>query len=455
MTPINIRTCVLLTVLKIIYTNGLSLPPSHSCVIGAGYSGLAAARYLKEFGLKFTVFEASRDVGGTWRFDPNVGLDADGIPVTTSQYKYLRTNTPRQTMEFNGYPFPNATPTFPTGTCFYKYIKSFVKKFDLKNNIQLRSLVTSVSRVKYHWDLVYFNTEDRQEYGVDCDFVIIANGQYVRPVVPNFIGLEAFEGTVMHSHDYKGPEAFEGRKVLLVGAGASGLDLAVQLNNITAKLVHSHHLKYNQPKFSDKYVKKPDIKVFVKNGVIFEDGSFEEVEHVILATGYEFDQPFLDETSGLTRTGKFVLPLYRNIINIAHPSMMFLGVVNGVITRTMDVQAEYIASLIAGKFKLPSQDEMLESWLKHVHSLKYNSNKILYVNTIGKEMDNYFGNLTEEAGVTRVLPVLSDIRDFNAENRLEDLLNYRDYDFEIIDANNYKRWYNGGGGRAEECFIEE
>ncbi|OWR51849.1 flavin-dependent monooxygenase FMO1 [Danaus plexippus plexippus] len=387
-------------------------PPSHSCVIGAGYSGLAAARYLKEFGLKFTVFEASRDVGGTWRFDPNVGLDADGIPVTTSQYKYLRTNTPRQTMEFNGYPFPNATPTFPTGTCFYKYIKSF-----------LRSLVTSVSRVKYHWDLVYFNTEDRQEYGVDCDFVIIANGQYVRPVVPNFIGLEAFEGTVMHSHDYKGPEAFEGRKVLLVGAGASGLDLAVQLNNITAKLVHSHHLKYNQPKFSDKYVKKPDIKVFVKNGVIFEDGSFEEVEHVILAT--------------------------------AHPSMMFLGVVNGVITRTMDVQAEYIASLIAGKFKLPSQDEMLESWLKHVHSLKYNSNKILYVNTIGKEMDNYFGNLTEEAGITRVLPVLSDIRDFNAENRLEDLLNYRDYDFEIIDANNYKRWYNGGGGRAEECFIEE
>lgn len=59
-----------------------------------------------------------------------------------------------------------------------------------------------------------------------------------------------------------------------------------------------------------------------------------------------------------------------------------------------------------------------------------------------------------EAGIARVPPVLTDIRDFNAVNRLEDLLNYRDYDYEVLDSYNYKRWHNGGGGRAEECPIE-
>lgn len=59
-------------------------------MIGAGYSGLAAARYLKEYGVNFTVFESAKDVGGQWRFDPRVGTDEYGVPLSTSQYKYLR-----------------------------------------------------------------------------------------------------------------------------------------------------------------------------------------------------------------------------------------------------------------------------------------------------------------------------------------------------------------------------
>lgn len=67
--------------------------------------------------------------------------------------------------------------------------------------------------------------------------------------------------------------------------------------------------------------------------------------------------------------------------------------------------------------------------------------------------DNYFANLTEEAGVDRAPPVLSDIRDFNAKNRLEDLLNYRDYDFKLTDDKHYERWYNPRDGNP--CPIEE
>lgn len=78
---------------------------------------------------------------------------------------------------------------------------------------------------------------------------------------------------------------YTNRRVLLIGAGPSGLDLALHLSNVTAKLVHSHHLKYNQPNFGENFVKKPDVKTFVPNGVIFEDGTFEEIDDIILATG--------------------------------------------------------------------------------------------------------------------------------------------------------------------------
>lgn len=437
----------------VIQSTALSLPEPHTCIIGGGYSGLAAARYLKEFGMNFTVFEAAKAFGGTWRFDPHVRVDEDGVPVFTSMYKYLRTNTPRLTMEFGGYHFPNGTPTYPSGPCFYKYIKSFVKHFNLLPHIQVRSLVTSVKYVNDYWQLTYYNSKDRNSYTVSCDYVVIANGQYVKPNVPKFPGLDTFNGSIIHSHDYREPEVYENRRVLLIGAGPSGLDLALHLSNVTAKLVHSHHLVYNQPDFGPNFVKKPDVKTFVPNGVIFVDGTFEEIDDVILATGYEFSHPFLDSSSGLTVSGKYVLPLHQSIVNIRHPTMSFIGVVKKVITRVMDAQAEYIASYIAGKFKLPSQEEMLKMWLDRAYNLQRQHKKITEINTLASEMDQYFGNLTQEAGTTRVPPVLSEIRDFNAQNRLDDWLHYREYDYEVIDPYKYKQYYSGNSN-PEVCPIQ-
>ncbi|CAG4953557.1 unnamed protein product [Parnassius apollo] len=436
-------------------TDGQSVPleSKHTCVIGAGYSGLAAARYLQEYGVNFTVYEASRHVGGTWRFDPHVGTDEDGLPLFTSMYKRLRTNTPRQTMEYAGFKFPDDTPSYPSGDCFYNYLKNFVKYFDLMKYIQFRSLVTRVKWADDHWNVTYTNTEDRNSYTDACDFVIVASGQYSKPVRPKFEGEELFKGNIMHSHDYKDAETFRDRKVLIVGAGASGLDLATQLVNVTTKLVHSHHLVYNQPNFPSKYVKKPDIEAFTSDGVVFQDGSFQDVDDVIFCTGYEYNHSFLDESTGLTVSSKFVLPLYQHIVNIRHPNMAFLGVVKQVITRVMDAQAQYAAALAGGIFELPPQETMLKTWLNHVRTLRAKHLRIIDVNVVGDDMDHYFANLTNEGGVVRAPPVLTEIRDFNAKNRLDDLLNYRDYDYEILDDYHYDRKYNP---RPENtCPVEQ
>ncbi|XP_038206504.1 senecionine N-oxygenase-like [Zerene cesonia] len=425
-----------------------------TCVIGAGYSGLAVARYMKELGVNFRVFEASGNFGGQWRFDPKVGNDEYGVPIFTSTYKNLRTNTPRQTMEYSGFPFPDSTPTYPTNTCFYKYLKSFVKQFQLLDNIQMHSYVRSVKWAKNHWDFTYTKSDEGKNYTIPCDFVVIANGQYVATKMPKVPGQNVFKGKIMHSHDYKGPDAFVGKKVLLVGAGASGLDLATHLSNVTEKLVHSHHLNYNQPDFPKTYIKKPDMKTFLPNGVVFQDGTMEEVDVVICCTGYEYSHPFLDKSAGLTASGKFVLPLHQHIVNIRHPSMTFIGMARVIINRVLDAQAEYIARLIAGMFKLPSQEEMLKIWLQHVYTLQDMNKKIVDVNIVGDQMDQYFANLTQEAGVSRAPPVLTEIRDFNAKYRLVDLLNYRDYEYELTDPFHYRKWYNGGGTKGSQCPID-
>ncbi|CAG9134047.1 unnamed protein product [Plutella xylostella] len=459
MAKLSLVFCVVLCLLNLVIevTNGLAVPRSsgRTCIIGAGISGLATAKYLQDYGVtNFTVFEATRHIGGTWRFDPHVGVDEDGLPLYTSQYKYLRTNTPRETMEFEEFPFPEGTPSYPSGTCYYKYLKLFTKNYDLYKYIQFRSHVRSVRWNKDRWSLSYHNTETQSDEVASCDYVVLCSGHYSKPRWPKFEGAEAFKGSMIHSHDYKEPEPYRNRRVLLLGAGPSGLDLATHLVNVTQKLVHSHHLVYNQPNFPKNYVKKPDIRAFTTDGVIFVDGSFEQVDDVIFCTGFDFDYPFLDETSGVTVSGKFVLPVYQDIVNIRRPSMMFIGLTQVTITRVLLSQGEYAAAAIAGKFKLPPQEQMLKHWLSKVYYLDSIGKKIVNVNLIGNLQDQYFGNLTSEAGVKRAPPVLTEIRDFNAQIRLDDLLHYRDYDFNITDAFHYDRYYHPVDPNNVPCPID-
>lgn len=94
-----------------------------------------------------------------------------------------------------------------------------------------------------------------------------------------------FPGKIIHSHEYKDAADFRDLRVLVVGAGPSGLDVATQLVNVTSKLLHSHHFMYQLPEIPGNYVMKPDIKYFNTTGAVFVDGSIEDFDIVILCTG--------------------------------------------------------------------------------------------------------------------------------------------------------------------------
>nr|CBI83746.1 pyrrolizidine alkaloid N-oxygenase [Arctia caja] len=447
------RTCRLFIVLSLLHlltsqVLAQSSPTSRVCIIGSGYSGLAAARYMQNYGLNYTVFEATRNIGGTWRYDPRVGTDEDGLPIFSSQYKNLRINSPYKIMEFHDYSFPEGTRSFISGGCFYKYMKSFVRHFGLMDNIQVQSLITWVEWTGYSWNLTYMKTDTRQNYTEECGFVVVATGEYSTPKIPHIKGQELYKGKTMHSHDYKDPEDFRGQRVMLIGAGPSGLDLAVQLSNVTSKLVHSQHIIksfkiYNQPDFPGNYISKPNVKYFTPNGAVFEDDTSEEFDIIIYCTGFYYNHPFLStQSSGVTTTENYVMPLYQAVVNINQPTMTFIGICKPGFAKILDLQAQYSAALAAGQFKLPTKDTMLRHWLEHVHMLKESQYKITDVNSVGINIDKYFEALHKEAGVPLLPPVYTSMFTFSGKTLLEDLLHYRDYDYHIISDTQFKKNLN-------------
>lgn len=95
-------------------------------------------------------------------------------------------------------------------------------------------------------------------------------------------------GDVMHSHDYRVPDIFSGKNVLVVGAGPSGMDIALEITSVCPKVILSHHIKKIKTVFPDNLRQKPDVVKIEGNKVFFEDGTEDDVDVIFLCTGKFF-----------------------------------------------------------------------------------------------------------------------------------------------------------------------
>lgn len=87
-----------------------------------------------------------------------------------------------------------------------------------------------------YWEIITVNLETKKEQSNKYDAVMVCNGHYSDPFIPNVKGKEKFHGKQWHSHDYREPSCFTGKKVLLVGAGSSGMDIAAQVTTVANKV---------------------------------------------------------------------------------------------------------------------------------------------------------------------------------------------------------------------------
>ncbi|KAK6120557.1 hypothetical protein DH2020_045688 [Rehmannia glutinosa] len=223
-------------------------PPLKVAVIGAGVSGLATAAALKREGHRVTVYEKSDQLGGTWVYDPRadsdpLGLDPNREIVHGSLYHSLRTNIPRQLMGFWDYPFStrkNSDPrTFPGHEEVLVFLNEFAWEFGLNELIRFGSEVFRVERVDSENDGWVVESRRNGLSSIEVfDAIVVCTGHHTQTRLADFPeGFGKWTGKQMHSHNYRVPEPFQDKIVVVIGDGPSAKDISLEISEV-AKEVH-------------------------------------------------------------------------------------------------------------------------------------------------------------------------------------------------------------------------
>jgi thioredoxin reductase len=378
------------------------------CIVGAGSSGIVAAKWLKTFDIPFDIIEREDEVGGTWYF---------GKP-NSSVYKSTHLISSKTMTAYRDFPMPADYPDYPNHRQILAYLRDYARHFGLYPFITFHTTIEHIERDGEMW-LVTINgangRETRRYKGV-----IIANGHLWNPKYPDYPG--TFNGTTLHSTDYKTPDVLRDKRVLVIGAGNSGCDIAVEAAQNAEKTFHStrrgyyyapkyvfgkpsdvvnempvklgvpgwirrwlnilllkilvgdlrnYGLKQPDHKFYESHPivnsqilyymghgdisPKPDVAELCGDSVKFSDGSIELVDVIIYATGFNISFPFIDQKH--LHWGKTHPELYLNVFHPEYDNLFVAGLIQSDSGQfwLVDYQSEVIARFIkAQDLNLPS-----------------------------------------------------------------------------------------------------
>ncbi len=174
-------------------------------VVGAGTAGVSSAVSLKDRGIRPVLIERADSVGSSWQ----------------SRYDRLRLNTGRQFSHLPNRRYPKGTPTFPTRD----QVVALLDRHAHEDGVELL-LGTDVARIDTNsggWQL------QTTAGAIDARQVVVATGYDHSPAIPDWPGRDVFAGELLHSSQYKNPKPYVGRRVLVVGPGCSGMEIAYDL----------------------------------------------------------------------------------------------------------------------------------------------------------------------------------------------------------------------------------
>lgn len=343
-------------------------------VIGAGPSGLAQLRAFQSAAQngvdipEVVCFEKQDNWGGLWHYSWRTGLDEHGEPVHGSMYRYLWSNGPKEGLEFADYSFEEhfgkQIASYPPRAVLWDYIKGRVEKADVRQWIRFK---TPIRHVEYdssseQFSVTSHNLETDQETTEMFDHVIVANGHFSTPNVPQFEGFDNFNGRIMHAHDFRDAVEFKGKRVLIIGTSYSAEDIGSQCWKYGCQSVTVSHrtapMGYNWP---DNWNEVPLLQKVQGNTAIFKDGSSEEVDAIILCTGYKHHFPFMADDLTLSTANRLASnDLYKGVTYVHNPRLFYLGMQDQWYTFNMfDAQAWYVRDTILGKLNSPDKNTML------------------------------------------------------------------------------------------------
>lgn len=323
------------------------------CVVGAGYAGNGVAYALKRAGVAYDQLEATGRIGGNW---------SHGV------YDSTHLISSKKSTQYVEHPMPDDYPTFPSAAQMLAYLESYMDRFGLRENLELNTDVVAVQPVDVNgmagWHVELAGGEVRHYKAV-----VVANGHYWQRNIPTYPG--DYTGREIHSKDYRRPaDLGPGPRVLVVGAGNSASDLAVEaaatfgtadismrrgywfipkaIFGIPAsewdrvwmpmplqrfafkqllRLSYGDYRRYGLDKPDHKLFTKdvtvntslmyalqhgkvrprPEIERFDGETVHFKDGSSDTYETVVWATGFRTRFPMLDESMFVWEDGQPLL----------------------------------------------------------------------------------------------------------------------------------------------------
>ncbi|XP_058793279.1 senecionine N-oxygenase-like [Phymastichus coffea] len=360
-------------------------------------SGLVSAKHLSENNMEPIVFEKVNDIGGQWRYTDKTDVDEHGLPIHSSIYKNLRTNGPKILMTFPDYrEFHGENRSYIKHETVLEYLTNFTDHFNLRQYIKFNTLVERISQLPDEkWRIETRNLNLNKIEVHTCDAVMVCDGHFTKPNVPSIPGIDTFPGRTLHSHTYRRPEEFAGKTVVVLGASFSGIDIGVEVSKYAKTVYLSHRHKKLTVELPKNMIQVPGVVAASGSDLILSDSSRIKADVFLMCTGYLYDYPFLDDNSGITVTkGKYIHPLYKQLVNVNHPTMVFIGLPHpGFPFVVPYVQVRYFVSLLRGKAKLPSRDVMLkESELPP-------GTPVSRAHFMQREVLDYYDNLAKLAGI--------------------------------------------------------
>ena len=380
------------------------------CVIGAGPSGLTAAKNCLQYGIDVKVFEKNNKVGGNWVFNAKTGH--------SSVYNNTHIISSKVWSEYEDFPMPADYPDYPKHDQVQQYFESYATHFGVMENISFETTVTKVEKIsEYEWHVDYQNEQGEKSSEV-FTHLMLANGHHWKPNHPEYDG--EYTGQYMHSHDFKGvDDSWKDKKVLVIGAGNSACDVAVEsarvadtvsmsmrspqwfipkfmfgkpadeLGTLTnrlpkklrqllftglLKLMQGSYKNYHLPVPKelvlnqhptlnsdlldyirhDRIKPRPAIQSFNGKEVSFSDGRVETYDTVVACTGFKMAFPFLDKAF-IDFEDKNRVPLYKKMLHTEHKSLYFVGLFQplGCIWPLADYQAKLACEEIIGNYQRP------------------------------------------------------------------------------------------------------
>ena len=345
-------------------------------IIGAGPCGTAQLRAFQSAKQNsadipdIVCYEKQDDWGGLWNYTWRTGLDQYGEPVHGSMYRYLWSNGPKECLEFADYTFEEhfgkAIASYPPRAVLADYIKGRVEKAGVRDWCRFN---TSVRQVDYSDDTGMFtvtahDVKNDVKTTEEFDYVVIANGHFSTPNVPQFEGFETFNGRVLHAHDFRDALEFKDKDLLIIGTSYSAEDIGSQCYKYGAKSITVSHrtapMGFHWP---DGWQEVPLLTKVINKTAHFKDGTTKDVDAIILCTGYLHHFPFLSDKLRL-QTGNRMWPsgLYKGVVWEKNPKLFYLGMQDQFYTFNMfDAQAWYARDVMMGRIQLPSKDEMTKN----------------------------------------------------------------------------------------------